>query len=159
MDDNSLQIPPEKIFDRIKVLAETRHYVSALALLDIVEEYREKKEWKYPTAGLLLSYRGLCTARGKKLRSQGLEMCRRAVDMEFFHPDCFLNLGRVYLDLKRRREAHAAFQKGLALDPSFAPIKSEVEKMGRRRQAPLSFLPRRHFLNRFLGSLFSRPVK
>ena len=73
------------------------------------------------------------------------------VEMNFFLPECFLNLGRVYLMLRDKEGAHAAFSEGLRFDPGYAPLKAELRKMGKRRAQTFGFLPRGHFLNRVAG--------
>jgi tetratricopeptide (TPR) repeat protein len=155
MEDQSIKIPPEQIFQRIKVLAESGEYNSAFTLLEVFEHYKEEhhKEWKYPTPGLILSYRGLCMARGKKNYKQGIGMCLEATQTEFAYPDCYMNLGRLYLDKGRRLEAHKAFMQGLSIDPSSAPLKREIREMGVRKESVFPFLSRESFLNRFFGRM------
>jgi tetratricopeptide (TPR) repeat protein len=155
--DESIQIPPHEIFQRVRVLVESRQYISALTLLELVEKYGAEKDWKFPTKGLILSYRGLCMARGQKQTAAGLRLCQRAVEMEFYHPDCWLNLGRLHLDRKRRKEAYECFRKGLKLDADFALLKKEISLMGLRGKPPISFLSRGNPLNRLLGRLRNAP--
>jgi hypothetical protein len=158
MADDSLQIPVEQIFARIKALCESRQYTAALPLIEVFEQYRGEKQLKYPSTGVLTSYKGLCVARGKKQRVQGMNLCRLAADMDFYQPECFLNLGRVCLDMGRRSEAHDAFKRGLSLDAKHPAIHRELARMGRRKAPPISFLPRKHFLNRLLGKFLRKPV-
>ncbi len=155
MEDQSIKIPPEQIFQRVKTLAESGEYNSALTLLGAFEQYKEEhqKEWKYPTPGLILSYRGLCMARGKKNYKQGIDMCLKATQMEFAYPDCYMNLGRLFLDKGRRREARKAFAQAQSIDPRSAPLKREIAGMGVRQPPPFPFLSRTSFLNRFFGRM------
>lgn len=155
MEDQSIKIPPEQIFQRVKTLVESGEYNSAFTLLEVFEHYKEEhhKEWKYPTPGLILSYRGLCMARGKKNYKLGIEMCLKATGMEFTYPDCNMNLGRLLLDKGRRLEARKAFKQAQAIDPSSAPLKREIAGMGVRQKPVFPFLSRTNFLNRFFGRL------
>jgi tetratricopeptide (TPR) repeat protein len=155
MEDQSIKIPPEQIFQRVKVLAESGEYNSAFTLLEVFEQYKEErhKEWKYPTPGLILSYRGLCMARGKKNYKLGMEMCLKATGMEFAYPDCYMNLGRLLLDKGRRMEARKAFTQARSIDPKSVPLKREIEGMGVRKPPVFPFLSRENFLNRFFGRL------
>jgi len=147
----TLQIPPEALFMRIRALCDTGKYLSALALIDLVADYKEKREWKHPSAALLFSYRGLCYLHKKNYRGEAVEICKIAAAMEFFNPDCFLNLGRVYLAHGNRKEAYKAFRKGLMIDPKNATIQREIRLMGARKNPVFTFLSRDHFLNRFFG--------
>ncbi|UCF81337.1 MAG: hypothetical protein JSV08_02690 [Acidobacteriota bacterium] len=155
MEDQSIKIPPEQIFQRVKTLVESGEYNSAFTLLEVFEQYKEErhKEWKYPTPGLILSYRGLCMARGKKNYKQGLDMCLKASGMEFAYPDCYMNLGRLLLDKGRRMEAMKAFTQAQSIDPKSVPLKREIANMGVRKPPVFPFLSRGNFLNRFFGKL------
>lgn len=112
-------------------------------------------------AGLFLSYLGCGMARRGR-HEQGLALCRRAVEVEFYQPENWVNLANVLLQREDRAEAIRAVQQGLELDPNFAPLVELHASLGMRRPPVLGFLERSNPVNRFLGLLRSTvrpPVK
>lgn len=103
-----------------------------------------------------LSHRGLCLALFEGRMDEGIADCRRAVDLEFYRADHYLNLGRALLSAGRKREAVQALRQGRTVDPKHPLIQREIEALGVRRRPVLGFLPRGHFLNRYLGRLRAR---
>jgi cytochrome c-type biogenesis protein CcmH/NrfG len=84
---------------------------------------------------------------------EALAHCRKAVQMEAYRPDVWINLGRVALTAGRRGEAYRALEQGRLLDPSNAGIAKAMQQLGVRRQPVLSFLPRQNPINVFLGRM------
>jgi tetratricopeptide (TPR) repeat protein len=80
------------------------------------------------------------------------DLCESAVKQEFFNPDLYFNLARVYLTFGRRPEALRYLRRGQMIDPGHAGIARTLSKLGRRRLPVVPFLPRRHPLNRVFGS-------
>jgi tetratricopeptide (TPR) repeat protein len=103
-----------------------------------------------------MSYTGLCLALAQGKVREGLLLCEKAVEREFYRPELFLNLGRVYLLGGNRRKAHMAFRKGLALDRENRDIRLQLERMGVRKPPVFPFLDRRHAINRFAGKVLYR---
>lgn len=103
-----------------------------------------------------LSFYGLTLIDDPTKRSMALDCCRRAVKEEFFNPDLFLNLSKVFLRFGNRAEAHKAAARGLALDSRHAGLKAHVSEMGVRGRPPVPFLGRDNFLNVTLGKMFRR---
>lgn len=102
------------------------------------------------------SYYGLCLATVERRFNKGLELCRAAVKDEFFNPDLYLNLARVHLAFGFKSEALRFLRRGLMIDPAHAVLRNELENLGRRQRPVLTFLPRRHLLNRWLGRMRTR---
>lgn len=120
-------------------------------LKDAMGKFNGKNPEEIPPA--LLSYYGLCTALLNHDVKRGLEHCRAALKREFFHPDLYLNLGKVYLMASQKASAVHIFYKGLKLDDSHKGILSELKRLGIRTTPIIRFLPRGHFLNRVLGQI------
>jgi Flp pilus assembly protein TadD len=78
-------------------------------------------------------------------------LCESAAKQEFFNPEVYLNLARVYLVFGRRSEALRYLRRGQMIDPGNERIQHEMRGLGRRRTPILPFLPRRHPINRALG--------
>jgi len=119
-------------------------------LKDAMGKFGGKKPEEIPPA--LLSYYGLCLAYHHDIKT-GLEHCHEALKREFYHPDLYLNLGRVYLKANQKASAVQIFYKGLTLDDDHKGILSELNRLGIRMTPIIRFLPRGHFLNRVLGQI------
>jgi tetratricopeptide (TPR) repeat protein len=122
----------------------------------------------FPAEPLLLSYYGFLLSKAENNHWEGVRVCRDAIsklegrattDRERLYPIYYLNLGRVYLEANRKREAFRAFDIGLGYDPKNASITEEIRKSGKRRKPILPFLRRSNPLNKYLGKLISRVMK
>jgi Flp pilus assembly protein TadD len=103
-----------------------------------------------------MSFLGLCLAMVDGKVREGLRLCEKAVEREFFRPELFLNLGRVYLMSGNRKKAHTVFRKGLAIDKDNLEIRYELERMGIRKPPVLPFLDRRNTVNKLAGKVLQR---
>ena len=130
--------------------------LEALALFEAALEVEQKLGVRAPQARYL-SYYGLCVAHAGGRPSEGAELCRRAIAIEFFNADLFLNYGRALLLSNRRKEAFKALNRGLAVQTNHPEILREISRMGWRRRPVLAFLPRAHPINVALGRLL-RPA-
>ena len=97
------------------------------------------------------SYYGYCLATVLGKTRQGLCLCRKAAESEFFTPDILLNLARVHLLAGDRKEAWEALMKALKLDPDHPEIQTLICGMGLRRRPVFPFLDRSHPLNKLAG--------
>ena len=100
---------------------------------------------------LFYSYLGYGVARYQKQHVQGLKLCRRAVELEFYQPESYDFLARTYLLIGDRRAAYDVVERGLEVDSTHDGLVALRSELGERRPPVLSFLPRRHALNRWLG--------
>ena len=103
-----------------------------------------------PRAGLASSFLGYGLAL-QGSRTDGLRLCKRAVQMEFCDADVHLNLARVHLLRNERREAVKVLEHGLVLDPDHTGLLELRRLMGLRQAPPVPFLKRSNPLNRMLG--------
>jgi tetratricopeptide (TPR) repeat protein len=136
----------------LQALADGRN-LEALALFEAALELERRLGARAPQARYL-SYYGLCLAQEGASRRDGAEFCRQAIALEFFNADLFWNYGRVLLVSDRRKEAFAAFVRGLSVQKNHQDILRELSKMGWRRAPVLPFLPRENALNVALGRIF-----
>jgi tetratricopeptide (TPR) repeat protein len=120
-------------------------------LKDAMEKFNGKNPEEIPPR--LQSYYGLCLGVLYRDTKEGLEHCRAAMKREFFQPDLYLNLGKLYLLAGQKASAVQILYKGLKLDDGHKGILSELKKLGIREIPVIRFLPRGHFLNRILGQL------
>ena len=127
--------------------------LEALALFEAAIELERKLGSRTPQARYL-SYYGLCLATAGNRPREGVDLCKQAIALEFYNADLCCNYGRVLLAAERRRDAYAAFIKGLKVQRGHQGILREISKMGWRRRPVLPFLDRRHPLNVALGKMF-----
>lgn len=109
-----------------------------------------------PDHAQIRSFLGLAIARSDGDFSQARALCEEAAKQEFFNPELYLNLAKVYLRFGRRSEALRYLRRGQMIDPGHQPIREAIASLGRRRLPIVPFLPRRHPLNRALGNARSR---
>ena len=102
----------------------------------------------------LQSYYGLTLVLNSK--ENGLLLCREAASNEQLNGDVFLHLACAELANSNRKRAIEVIQLGLRIDPDHARLKRACVKIECRKKCCISFLPREHFLNRFLGRLRRR---
>jgi len=120
-------------------------FKEALALFEIGGCYRND-----PVA---TSYYALCVAAYRKDAKVAASVCKSALKRGFYSPDIFLNLGKIYLLAKRKDLAIKAFSKGLSIDKAHKGLKKQLKRLGTRRVAPISFLPRGHAVNVLIGQI------
>ncbi|VAV83045.1 hypothetical protein MNBD_DELTA01-700 [hydrothermal vent metagenome] len=99
------------------------------------------------------SYYALCVAAYRKDAKIAANICKNAVRRGFYSPELFLNLGKIYLLAERKDLAIKAFSKGLCVDRAHKGLKKQLKRLGTRRAAPISFLPRGHAINIMIGQL------
>jgi tetratricopeptide (TPR) repeat protein len=104
-----------------------------------------------PRAAVGLSYFGLCLALVQKKYRPAIDLCRRALDLEFYNGDHYVNLARVYLAAGQRRKAVDIAESGLKLLPDHEDLQRVRRSLGVRERPPVPFLNRSHPINVTLG--------
>ena len=105
-----------------------------------------------PDHAQLRSLLGVAIARSLRDFEESRALCESAAKQEFFNPDLYLNLSRIYLEFGRKSEALRYLRRGQMIDPGHALIRRSIVELGERRMPILPFLPRRHLVNRALGT-------
>jgi len=100
-----------------------------------------------------LSYYGWCLAVCSDRLEEAREFCEAAVRSEFYNPDAYWNLGRVYLKTGDRSLAFDTIVRGLQLNPRHAGLVGVLHRLGIRRKPVLPLFDRSHPVNRLLGRL------
>lgn len=98
-----------------------------------------------------LSYFGLCVALVRKEYKHGIELCRRAIDLEFYNADHYANLGRIYLVMGNRKKALETVESGLRLNMNHERLRAVRRMIGIRSKPSLPFLDRSNPINVSLG--------
>jgi len=98
-----------------------------------------------------LSYFGLCLALVRKDFKSAIDLCRRAVDLEFYNGDHYANLARVYVAAGNRKKALETVNKGLELIPEHDYLMQVRASLGVRARPAVPFLDRANPINVSLG--------
>jgi len=148
--------PSEKSFEKGLDAVERREFVEALVYFEASMELAQRGATTPPMKHL--SYYGLCLAMAHGRVSEAIEICEGAVEAEFYNPDLYLNLGKVYLKSGDRSRAFLTLVRGLQLNPRHSGLVRLIRRLGVRRRPALRFLGRNHPVNLVLGRLLRGPV-
>lgn len=98
-----------------------------------------------------LSYFGLTLAMMQKKIKPAIDLCRRAIDLEFYNGDHYANLARVYVAAGNRKKAMETLEQGLKLAPEHDYLVQVRKSLGIRSRPAVPFLDRAHPINVTLG--------
>lgn len=98
------------------------------------------------------SFYGLAIGLARGRYHEALDLCSSAVKQEFFNPDLYINVARLNLAFGFKAEALRYLRRAKMIDPANPSIEGLFAELGFRSDPVLRFLPRRHLLNRWLGS-------
>jgi tetratricopeptide (TPR) repeat protein len=98
-----------------------------------------------------LSFFGLCLALVRKQYKPAIDLCRRAIDLEFYNGDHYANLARVYVAAGNRKKAIETADKGLELMPEHDYLSAVRRWLGVRSRPAVPFLDRTNPINVSLG--------
>ncbi len=129
-------------------LAREGNYSDALRILE--------EDLCFTANPLAMSYYALCLAIVERRYDNAISICLMALGKEFYNPDIYCNLGRIFLLNGQKATAIKAFRRGLAFDSSHPGLIEEIKKLGIRRKPIIPFLPRSNPINKFLGLLAKR---
>lgn len=121
--------------------------------MDILGKIAEADRQGTELPGLFYSYLGYGIARYEKRGKEGLALCQHAIKVQFYEPENYVLLARVYLLRHRRGKAIEALQKALKLNARHPEAIKLAKEIGFRRRPVLPFLPRSNPLNKTLGKL------
>jgi predicted Zn-dependent protease len=106
-----------------------------------------------------MSYLGVVLARSEGKWGEAERLCDSAVRMKRNQAQLYLNLAEVYAAAGRRDDAVDALETGLKYARRDIRLTIAMNKLTARRPPVLSFLGRRHPLNRQLGILRHRTLR
>ncbi len=122
------------------------------ALTIFIDVYgTDEKTARTPKDGKGLSYFGLALALVRKEMKPAIDLCRRAIELEFYNGDHYANLARVYAAAGNRKKAIATADQGLKLAPEHAYLRAVRKSFGVRAQPYVPFLGRTNPINVTLG--------
>jgi predicted Zn-dependent protease len=137
----------EKLFKRALDTLRAGQTPAALALLERALSESDNPSWH--------SYLGYCIAKERGQLKKGTELCLASLALEPANPAHYLNLAKIHVIAKQKGEALRVLREGMAAGGS-DEIATLLAQLGVRKPPVLSFLPRDHFLNKWLGLLMSR---
>ena len=137
--------------------ARSEDFLRALTLFADVYGNDEAAPIRTPKDAGGLSWFGLALALMQKKIKLAIDLCRRAIELEFYNGDHYANLARVYIAAGNRKKALETLEQGLKLIPEHDYMLQVRKGMGVRARPALPFLDRAHPINVSLGQ--SRAAK
>lgn len=98
-----------------------------------------------------LSYFGLCIALVQKKYKTAIDLCKRALELEFYNGDHYVNLMKVYVAAGNRKKALETVEAGLKLHPEDEALLDARRSLGVRARPAVPFLDRTNPINVSLG--------
>jgi tetratricopeptide (TPR) repeat protein len=138
--------------DEAVMLTRNEEYLAALT--EFIEIYGSEEP---PTPALTaktatgLSWFGLCLALVRKTFKPAIDLCKRAIELQFYRADHHANLARVYLAAGNRKKALEAVEAGLKIHPEDEYLLSVRKSLGVRARPAVPFLDRSNPINVSLG--------
>ena len=98
-----------------------------------------------------LSYFGLCLALVQRKYRAAADLCKRAIDLEFYNGDHYANYARVYMMVNNRKKALETVENGMKIAPENDQLRKVRQELGVRARPAVPFLDRSHPINVSLG--------
>jgi tetratricopeptide (TPR) repeat protein len=127
-------------------LLRDKSYAGALAYFRRAHELERNNPY-------FLSYFGLSLALAERKWADAERLCESALPLKRNQAQLYLNLAEVCLLAGKRRDAVETLEVGLQHASRDVRLRRMSESLGVRTQSVLSFLDRRHPLNRALGRI------
>lgn len=121
--------------------------------MEILGKIAEADRQGTELSGLFYSYLGFGIARYERRGKEGLALCQHAIKVQFYEPENYVLLARVYLLRRRRGKAVQSLQRALKLNSRHPEAVKLAKEIGFRRRPVLPFLPRDNPLNKALGKM------
>ncbi|HEY0592104.1 MAG TPA: hypothetical protein VGE86_11625 [Thermoanaerobaculia bacterium] len=121
-------------------------YLLGLSLLS--DAYSSRRDVPPPDG---LSYYAVCVALVQKKIKPAVDLCKKAIELQFYHAEHYANLARVYIAGDNRKKALLAIAEGLKISPEDENLLKLRAELGRRRKPAIPFLPRDNALNVMIG--------
>ncbi|HEU4522497.1 MAG TPA: hypothetical protein VFT12_10865 [Thermoanaerobaculia bacterium] len=136
-----------------KAIAATLEHDYLRALTTFIEIYgtEDAPPIQSPKDASGLSYFGLCLALVRKQYKAGVDLCKRAIDLEFYNGDHYANLARIYLASNNRKKAVETADQGLKLVPEHEYLEEVRKELGVRSRPAVPLLDRSNPINVQLG--------
>ena len=140
-----------KRIDEACVLTRDGDYLHAYTIFLEVYGTEEAPSLSNPKAANGLSFFGLCLALVQRKYKEAIDLCKRALDLEFYNGDHYANLTRVYVAAGNRKKAIETAEAGLKILPEHEELLKARAELGVRSRPSVPFLDRSHPINVSLG--------
>jgi tetratricopeptide (TPR) repeat protein len=140
-----------KRIDEACVLTREGEYLQALTMFFDIYGTDQAPPLTSPKAANGLSFFGLSLALVEKKFKEAIELCKRAVDLEFYNGDHYANFSRVYTAAGNRKKAIEIAHAGLKILPDHEELVKVRKELGIRAKPTVPFLDRGHPINVTLG--------
>lgn len=137
--------------DEAITAARMEDYLRALTLFLDVYGTDDAPPIRRPKDAAGLSFFGLSLAMMQRKFKPAIDLCRRAIDLEFYNGDHYANLARVYIAANNRKKALETIAQGLKLMPEHEYLLNVRASMGHRSRPAVPFLTRQNPINVSLG--------
>ncbi len=108
-----------------------------------------------PANAQLRSHYGLALGLARRRYHEARDLCQSAVKQEFSNAELYVNVARLNLAYGFKAEALRHLRRARMIDPASLEIQDFFDQLGLRSKPVFQFLPRRHPINRWLGSMRS----
>lgn len=140
------------LIDEAIAAAREEDFLRALTIfLDVYGTDEKSSSNRTPKSGKGLSFFGLSLALVRKEMKPAIDLCRRAIELEFYNGDHYANLARVYATAGNRKKAIETAEQGLKLAPDHEYLRAVRKSFGVRSEPYVPFLTRRNPINVSLG--------
>lgn len=143
----------QSTIDQAIIATKQEEYLRALTLFLDVYGTDSAPPIKNPKDASALSYFALCLATVHRKYKEAVELCKRAIDLEFYNGDHYANLARVYLAGNNRKKAYETMESGLKLASENENLRKLRKEMGVRSRPAVPFLDRSHPINVSIGQV------
>jgi tetratricopeptide (TPR) repeat protein len=141
---------PPSLAEAIR-LARQDDFLHALTIFLDIYGNEDSAPIRTPKDASGLSYFGLSIAMMRKQMKPAIDLCRRAIELEFYNGDHYANLARVYVVAGNRKKAVETADQGLRLMPEHEYLTEVRKSLGQRSAPPVPFLDRTNPINVSLG--------
>jgi tetratricopeptide (TPR) repeat protein len=98
-----------------------------------------------------LSYFGLCLALVQRKIKPAIDLCKRAIELQFYNVDHYANLAAVYTAAGHRKKAIETIDQALKTHPDDETLLEVRRQLGIRSRPLVPFLDRSNPINVSLG--------
>src|SRR5687767_12688858 len=141
---------PQKIDEAILATV-NKDYLKALTIFIEIYGTHDSPPIQSQKDASGLSYFGLALALVRKQYNTAVELCKRAIDLEFYNGDHYANLARVYLAAGNRKKAVDTAEQGLKVAPGHESLLDVRKELGIRSRPAVPILDRKNPINVSLG--------
>ncbi|HVR38338.1 MAG TPA: hypothetical protein VMU84_04530, partial [Thermoanaerobaculia bacterium] len=129
----------------------TENYLRALTLFIDIYGTEDVPPIRSPKDASGLSYFGLVLALVQRKFKPAIDLCKRAIDLEFYNGDHYMNLTKVYVAAGNRKKAIETAENGMKVAPEHDGLLTARAQLGVRARPALPILDRANPINVSLG--------